>query len=108
MEHTEFHVSVVMAVILREVGLSQEGLPAFCDLLKFMTGDESDDIWNSEDIRIVCRNDLLQQNPGLDRVRSHPVQKPGIERWWQWLEDRFGPHVLVSNIQNGTNDSGNN
>lgn len=107
MEHAEFHISVVMAVIFNEIGLSQEGLPAFCDLLEFMTGDSSPDNWNSEDVRRLCRESLLEQEPGLGSIEKYLVQTPGKDLWWRWLEDRFGSRVLVGKIQNGVDDLSN-
>lgn len=105
MELAEFHISAVMAVVFNEVGLSKEGLWAFCDLLQFMTGDDSDDVWNSESARIICSDSLLEQEPGLESIYKYPVQAPGKELWWQRLEDRFGPYILVSKVKGGIYNS---
>jgi hypothetical protein len=91
----QFHISTLAAVAQNQIWLAQGGIHDFCGLLVFLTGKDQNDIWNSDDIRHLCREELITQLPFLADIETCSNCPRDLTAWHNQLEQKFGSHFVV-------------
>lgn len=95
MEKQKFHISTLAAVTQNQIWLARGGIHDFCNLLVFLTGKDDNDIWNADNIRSFCREELITQLPFLVDIETCSNCPKDLIAWRNELEQNFGSYFVI-------------